>query len=331
VIVGCRTSASRKGVKPVVERYHHLLFYPMASEGMEESPNIIYTGAAPNQQVIPAVKWSYDRLKARRYFLAGSDEIGPHAVNAVAREYVAALGAEVVGEEYFPCGSTTVDSLVHAIKRAGPDVVISTVAGDANLAFYKRLAELGLGPKKIPVISFSISEDELRHIPANDAAGDYAAWNYFQSLDNEANREFVRKFRARWGADRPTSDGMAAAYNCVRLWAQAVEDATTDDVEAVIKAVRRLSMGAPEGIISIDSPTLHTWRPVYIGRIRGDGQFDVVWSSGKSVRPVPFPPTRSQSRWEELLDQLYQGWNGWANPGPAGPSAPTRSAARTAE
>ena len=314
-IFGCWTSASRKSVKPVVERHHHLLFYPMAYEGLEESPNIVYTGAAPNQQVIPAVKWSSDHIKARKYFLAGSDYVWPHAVNAIARDYLSSLGAEVVGEEYVLYGSTTVDGLVDAIKRAGPDVVISTVVGDTNLAFYRKLAEAGLGPQKVPVIAFSIAEDELRHLPVRDMVGDYAAWNYFQSVDNEANREFVRKFKARYGSDRVTSDTIAAAYNSVRLWAQAVAEAETDDIAAVLKAVRKQSMNAPEGVISIDATTQHTWRPVYIGRIRGDGQFDIVWTSEKAVRPIPFPTSRSRLSWEAYLDELYRSWDGWANPG----------------
>jgi urea transport system substrate-binding protein len=279
-IFGCWTSASRKGVKPVVERHHHLLFYPMAYEGLEESPNIVYTGAAPNQQVIPAIKWSYDHLRARKYFLVGSDYIWPHAVNAIAGDFIKALGAQVAGEEYVLYGSMDIDALVGAIERARPDVVISTVVGDTNVAFYRKLAEAGLGPREVPVISFSIAEEELRHLPARDMVGDYAAWNYFQSLDTEANREFVRAFKAKYGADRVTSDVMAAAYNSVWLWAQAVAEAETDEVAAVLKAVRRQSMSAPEGIISIDAATLHTWRPVYIGRIRGDGQFDIVWDSG---------------------------------------------------
>jgi urea transport system substrate-binding protein len=326
VIFGCWASASRKSVRPVVEQHHHLLFYPTAYEGLEESPNIVYTGAAPNQQVIPAIKWSYDHIKAHKYFLAGTDYVWSHVVHAIARDYLSALGAEVVGEEYVLFGSSEVDGLVDAIKRAKPDAVISTVAGDTNRAFYRKLAEAGLGPKEMPVIAFGIAEDELRHLPVRDMVGDYAAWNYFQSLDSEANREFVRKFKARYGGDRVTSDVIAAAYNSVRLWAQAVDEAEADDVAAVVKAVRRQSMSAPEGIISVDGPTLHTWRPVYIGRIRGDGQFDVVWSSETTVRPIPFPTSRPQSRWEAFLDELYRAWNGWANPGnAAGPQpAPAR-------
>ncbi len=147
-----------------------------------------------------------------------------------------------MGEEYVIYGSQAVDGLVGAIKRADPDVVISTVVGDANLAFYRKLAEAGLSPRDVPVISFSIAEDELRHLPVREMVGDYAAWDYFQSVDTEANREFVRKFKARYGGDRTTSDVIAAAYNSVRLWAQAVAEAETDEVAAVLQAVRRQSM-----------------------------------------------------------------------------------------
>jgi urea transport system substrate-binding protein len=315
VIFGCWASASRKSVKPVIEQHQHVLFYPMAYEGLEESPHIVYTGAAPNQQVIPAVTWCYDRLKARRYFLAGSDYVWAHCVNAIVKDYLKALGAEVVGEEYILFGRSEVDPVVAAIGRAKPDVVISTVAGDTNQAFYTKLAAAGLGPQQVPVIAFAIAEDELRKLPVRDMVGDYASWDYFQSLDSPENREFVWKFRDKYGAGRVTSDAIVAAYNSVKLWAQAVYDAETDQVAAVLKAVRRQSLDAPEGIISVDATTLHTWRPVYIGRIRGDGQFEVVWHSGKSVRPIPFPTSRPRASWEAFLDDLHRGWGGWANPG----------------
>jgi len=175
----------------------------------------------------------------------------------------------------------------------------------------------------VPVIAFSIAEDELRHLPVRDMVGDYAARNYFQSVDTEANREFVHKFKARYGSDRVTSDAIAAAYNSVWLWAQAVAEAETDDIAAVLKAVRKQSMNAPEGIVSVDASTQHTWRPVYIGRIRSDGQFDIVWNSEKAVRPVPFPTSRSRASWGALLDELNRSWDGgWANPGRASEAVP---------
>jgi urea transport system substrate-binding protein len=315
VIFGCWASASRKVVKPVVERFNHLLFYANAYEGLEQSPNIVYTGAAANQQVIPAVKWTYDHLKARRYFLAGSDYVWPHCVNAIVRDTLKALGAEVAGEEYLLFGSSDVDDVIIKIKQARPDVILSTVAGDTNLPFYQRLAASGLGPERVPVFAFGVAEDELRQFPVRDIAGDYAAWNYFQSIDRLENRTFVQKFKARYGSDRVVSDVIAAAYDSVWLWAQAVEEGQADDVATVRKYILHQSLNAPEGIVSVDSETRHLWRPVSIGRVRPDGQFEIVWTSAKSVRPIPYPSSRSRQEWDAFLDDLFRRWgNHWANP-----------------
>jgi urea transport system substrate-binding protein len=316
VIFGCWTSASRKSVKPVVEHTNHLLIYPMAYEGLEQSPNIIYTGAAPNQQVIPAVSWCYESLKARKFFLVGSDYVWPHCVNEIIKDQLKALGAKCVGESYILFGTADVGASVEAIKNANPDVIVSTVVGDSNEPFYQRLQSAGIPPKRIPVLSFSIAEDELRKLPLRTMIGDYAAWDYFQSIDRAENREFVRKFKAVYGQDRATSDVIEAAYCSVNLWAQAVVEAQSEQVAAVRKAIRRQSLNAPEGIISVDDDTQHTWRPVFVGQIRPDGQFDLVWSSEKPVRPIPYPNSRSHADWDAYLDSLYQAWGGWANPGP---------------
>jgi urea transport system substrate-binding protein len=315
VIFGCWTSASRKSVKPVVEERSHLLIYPMAYEGLEQSPNIIYTGAAPNQQVIPAMSWCFEVLKARKFFLVGSDYVWPHCVNEIAKDQIKALGAECVGESYILFGSSDVDPAVQAIKKASPDLIISTVVGDSNAPFFERLHAAGVLPERSPVLSLSIAEDELRKLPLATMVGDYAAWNYFQSINREENRDFVRRFQTRWGSDRVTSDVIVAAYNSVQLWAQAVNEAQTDEVGAVMIAIRRQSLNAPEGIVTVDDETHHTWRPVYVGQIRADGQFDLVWSSEKSVRPIPYPPSRSRSEWDLYLERLEQTWGGWANPG----------------
>jgi urea transport system substrate-binding protein len=312
VIFGCWTSASRKSVKPVVEEKSHLLIYPMAYEGLEQSPNIIYTGAAPNQQVIPAVSWCHEVRKARKFFLVGSDYVWPHCVNEIIKDQFKALGDECVGESYIEFGSSEVDAAVEAIKKAAPDVIMSTVVGDSNAPFYQRLQDAGITPDRTPVLSFSIAEDELRKLPVQAMVGDYAAWDYFQSLDNPENRSFVARFKARYGKDRTTSDVITAAYNSVRLWAKAVAEARSADVADVLRAIRRQSMNAPEGVISIDEATRHTWRPVYIGKIREDGQFDLVWSSEKAVRPIPFPVSRRRSEWEAFLSNLNRTWGGWA-------------------
>jgi urea transport system substrate-binding protein len=320
VIFGCWTSASRKSVKPVVEERSHLLIYPMAYEGLEQSPNIVYTGAAPNQQVIPAVSWCYETLKARKFFLVGSDYVWPHCVNEIIKDQLKALGAECAGESYVAFGSADVHDALEAIVKAKPDVIISTVVGDSNEHFYRSLKAAGVVPERTPVLSFSIAEDELRKLPLRDMVGDYAAWDYFQSIDRPENHEFVRRFKDLYGADRVTSDVIEAAYYSVRLWAQAVVEAESEDVADVLKAIRHQSLNAPEGIVSVDDETQHTWRPVYVGRIRADGQFDLVWSSEKPVRPIPYPPSRAHAEWEDFLNGLYRAWGGWANPGSRGSS-----------
>ena len=313
-IFGCWTSASRKKVMPVVERYNHLLIYPMAYEGLEESPNIIYTGAAPNQQVIPAVKWSYDTI-GKRIFLVGEDYVWPHSVNAIIKDELTALGAELMGEEYIFFGSSDVDRAVKKIVETQPDVILSAVVGDSNIAFYKALQEAGIKPEKIPVVSVSIGEDELRKLPAKEMAGNYCAWDYFQSIARPENQAFVKKFKARYGKDRVTADVIESAYVSVLLWAQAVQECGSADVHNIREAMRGQSLDAPEGVVSIDPETQHTWRSFFIGKIRADGQLDIVWTSQKPIRPVPYPISRSKTEWDSFLTGLYTQWgNKWANP-----------------
>jgi urea transport system substrate-binding protein len=315
VIFGCMASSSRKTVKPIVEEYHHLLFYPNAYEGLEESPNIVYTGSAPNQHIIPVVNWTYERLKARKYFLAGSDHIWSQGVNAIVKDCLTSLGAEVVGEEYLLLESSNVDPLITTIKKAKPDVILSTVTGDTNAAFYPKLAAAGLGPERLPVVAFGVGEVDLLKFPVRDMVGDFASWNYFQSVDRPENREFVRKYKVRYGDGAVVSDAIDMAYNSVKLWAQAVEEGQTDDVTTVRGLITRQSLNAAEGIISVDPDTRHTWRPVFIGRIGRDGQFEIVWRSDKPVRPVPYPGSRTREEWQAFLDALYRRWdNNWANP-----------------
>lgn len=314
-VFGCWTSASRKSVKPVFEKYDHLLIYPMAYEGLEQSPNIIYVGAAPNQQIIPAIKWAFDHL-GKRFFLVGSDYVWPHCVNEIAKDQIKALGGEVVGEAYLLLDSSEVGGLIEQIKAAKPNVIFSSVVGESNVAFYRGLVNAGIKPGEMPVFSVSIAEDELRRLPIKDMVGNYCAWNYFQSLDRPENKAFVERFQAKYGRDRVTSDVIEAAYISVLLWAQGVQTADSDDVQAIRHAILGHDLNAPEGLVSVDRETQHTWRPVNIGKIRPDGQFEIIWSSHKSIRPQPFPLSRSRSDWEAYLKSLYEGWGGaWSNPG----------------
>ena len=312
-VIGCWTSACRKTVKPIIERHGNLLIYPMAYEGLEKSPNIIYTGAAPNQQVLPAVNWSYVNL-GKRFFLIGSDYIWPHTVNAIVADQLMALGGEVVGETYLPFGSTDPSAAIAKIREAKPDVILSTIVGDSNAPFYRALKTAGLTPQQSPVVSFAISETEVEQIPNTDISGHYSAWNYFQSIDRPENTEFVQAFRKRYGANRVLSDVMETAYLSAKLWARAAERANSVAAEDVNQSLMGLSYDAPEGIVTIDPATRHTWRSFHVGKISEDGRITSVWSAGYPIRPIPYPRSRSVSDWDRLVQDLYVSWNhNWVN------------------
>ena len=320
-IFGCWTSACRKAVKAVVERENHLLIYPVAYEGLEQSPNIIYVGAAPNQQVVPTVRWAFDVLKARSIYLIGVDSVGSRCVNAIIKDQLNALGASLAGEAYLAADAPDVDAAVKALIDAKPDAVLSTIEGELNVPFYTRLrGGPGRPGSKIPVVSYSVAEDELRKLPAKEMTADYAVCNYFQSIDRPENHEFVRRFRARFGADRVTSDAIASAYSSVVLWGEGAREAEADGASAVREAMLSQSLNAPEGIISIDRDTQHTWRPFFVGRIKADGQVEILTKFAKPIRPVPFPFSRTRREWESFLDALQAGWNGqWTPPAGRGP------------
>lgn len=312
-IFGCWTSASRKTVRPVVEWFDNLLVYPVQYEGLEQSSHILYMGAAPNQQIIPAVRWAMARLGARRFFLVGSDYVFPHTANAIIRDHVGQLKGEVVGEAYLPVAGGDAGPIVEAIAAAAPDVILNTINGDGNAAFFAALRARGIHPAQTPTLSFSIGEAELAEWKGAAMAGDFAAWNYFQSLDSPANVRFAKAFAARYGAGRPITDPMEAAYVGVHLWAQAVAEAGTDDPRAIRSRIGRQSYPAPEGLVYVDAATRHAWKTVRIGRIRDNGQFEVVWDSGTPVQPQPYPRSRSREEWDTFLAKLQMRWGGWAN------------------
>ena len=254
------------------------------------------------------MNWCFETLNARKFFLAGSQDIQSYSSNAVIKDQLKALGAQPVGEKYVALDGTGMPDMITAIKAAAPDIVLSTVVGDGNKPFYQQLAQNGLLPARMPVLAFTIGEDELRELPVKEMVGDYAAWSYFQSIDSPVNRAFVQRFKDRYGSERTTSDSIVAAYNSVKLWAQAVDESGTESTADVRRAIRKQSLDAPEGVVSIDAETLHTWRPFYLGKIRGDGQFELVWSLEKPVRPVPYPVLRSRADWNAFVERLYMTW-----------------------
>lgn len=324
-IFGCWTSACRKTVKPVFEKFNSVLFYPVQYEGLEDSPNIVYTGAAPNQQIIPAIKWSLDNL-GRRFFLVGSDYVFPRTANHLIKAQLTALRGDVVGEEYAPLGSQDFSAIAAHILAARPDVVLNTINGDSNLGFYKAIREAGIRSEQIPVMSFSIAEGEIRAIGPAVAAGDYAVRNYFQTVDSPENQAFLKRFRATHVPGYAFTAPMEAAYFGVMMWAKAVAEAHSTDYRDFRSTLKGQSMTAPGGIVSIDPSTQHVWRTVRIGQIQPDGNIRIRWDSQRPVRPVPYPSIQSKTEWQEFLDSLYAGWGGsWSAPSPVAGTAPTRN------
>ena len=308
-LFGCWTSACRKAVKPVVEKHQHLLFYSVQYEGMEQSPNIIYTGAAPNQQVAPVVHWALETLdkrakRTKRVYLAGSDYIFPRIAHILIKDLLAAQGATVVGERYLPLGSAAVDELVADIVKQRPDMVLNTIEGDSIIAFFRELDKAGITPDKMPVLSFSIAEVDLAAKDAPPMAGHYAAWNYFQSIQSPQNQAFLQRFHNRYGQQTVVDDPMEASYISLQLWVQAAHEAGSAEPVQVQRTILRQSLLAPEGVVSLDPATRHLWRVARIGKARDDGQFDIVWDSGRPLEPAPFPAYRTREEWSQLLQTV---------------------------
>ncbi len=286
-VFGCWTSASRKAVKPVFESLNGLLWYPVQFEGNECSRNIFYTGATPNQQIIPSVQWLM-KNRGKKMFLLGSDYVFPRTANRIIKTQLEAEGGTVVAEEYTPLGHVDYSTVISKIKAARPDAILSTINGDSNVAFYKQLRDAGLTAKDVVVMAYSVAEDELRGIGGAVAEGHMAAWNYFMTTKTPSNPKFIESFRKRYGANRVTSDPIEAAYFQVHLWARAVAKAQSTDVDKIRAAALGLEFDAPGGKVKIDEKNQHTWKTVRLGVIRKDGQFDEVWNSGGPVRPDPY-------------------------------------------
>ena len=304
-LFGCWTSNCRKAVKTVVEKHHHLLFYPLQYEGLEESADIVYTGAVPNQQIVPAVMWALQNHR-KRFYLIGSDYVYPHTANFIARDILRLNGGRVLAERYLPLGGKDVAAVVGEIARLKPDVILNTINGDSNNHFFNALRKAGITAENSPVISTSIAEVELAAMGASLMAGNYAAWSYFQSIDSEENRAFVAQFKKRFGRDRVLDDPMEATYIGVRMWINAVREARSTDLLKVKTLLSQQTMVAPEGIVSIDFTNNHLWKTVRIGKARADGQFDVVWQFGQPMRPAPFPFYRPRLEWAAIQKAGFQ-------------------------
>jgi urea transport system substrate-binding protein len=289
VVFGCWTSASRKAVLPVFEKLNGLLFYPVQYEGLEQSPNIFYTGAEPTQQIVPAVDYLLEQGKKKIYLL-GSDYVFPRTANKIIKAQLAAKGGELSGEEYVQLGGTEFSTIISKIQAAQPDAIFNTLNGDSNVAFFKQFKDAGFTADKLPVLSVSVAEEEVRGIGAPYLAGHLVSWNYYQTTKTPENDKFVAAYKAKYGADRVTDDPIEAGYFGVYLWKALVEKAGATDIDKVKAAAKSntIEFAAPEGMVKVDGETQHTWKTVRIGKIRDDGLIDEVWSTGKPIKPDPF-------------------------------------------
>lgn len=319
VVFGCWTSVSRKAVLPVFEELNSLLFYPVQYEGEESSYNVFYTGAAPNQQAIPALEYLMSEAGggAQRFVLLGTDYVYPRTTNKILRYFLKGKGIAEndIMEEYTPFGHSDYQTIVAKIKTFGAGkrtAVISTINGDSNVPLYKELGNQGLKAEDIPVVAFSVGEEELRGIDTAPLVGHLAAWNYFMSLDNERNSAFISKWK-KYVADnqladaekRVTNDPMEATYIGMHMWAQAVRQAGTIDVDAVRQAVAGQTFQAPSGFeVKMDEKNHHLHKPVIIGEIRADGQFEVVWQTEGPIRAAPWSPFVPESA-TKVADWTY--------------------------
>jgi urea transport system substrate-binding protein len=305
VVFGCWTSVSRKSVLPVFEELNGLLFYPVQYEGEELSKNVFYTGAAPNQQAIPAVEYlmSADGGGAKRWVLLGTDYVYPRTTNKILRAFLKAKGVDEkdIDEKYTPFGHADYQTIVADIKKfsaGGKTAVVSTINGDSNVPFYKELGNQGLKATDVPVVAFSVGEEELRGVDTKPLVGHLAAWNYFMSQKNPVNDAWKKEWAAYAkkkklpNADKPlTNDPMEAAWIGIHMWKQAVEKAKTTDVDTVISAMAGQKFTAPSGITStMDLKNHHLHKAVFIGEVKADGQFNVVWKTPGPVKAQPWSP-----------------------------------------
>ena len=285
-IFGCYTSASRKAVLPVMERYKGLLYYPTYYEGLEMSPNIMYTAQEGTQSAIASLDWLY-KNKGKSFYLIGSDYIWPRTMNKLANLHLKKIGAKVVGESYYPLGSIEFASEINKIKAAKPDVIWSTVVGGSNVSFYKQLNAAGITGKNQALCAMAVSEEEASGIGAENLEGFMSCMGYFQSVKNPANEKFVKAFKAKYGANRVVGDTMECGYISVYLWKLAVEKAGSIDVPKVVAASSELPLDAPEGKIKFHKSNHHLWKHARIGTFRKDGQIDMIYES-PLIEPNPF-------------------------------------------
>ncbi|WP_046785684.1 urea ABC transporter substrate-binding protein [Pseudomonas putida] len=285
-VFGCYTSASRKAVLPIFEQLKGLLYYPTFYEGLEQSPNIFYTGPVASQQSIAACTWLMEN-KGKTVYMVGSDYVWPRVTNKISRGTIEKNGGRVLGEDYLPLGATSFTSIINKIKLHKPDIILSTVVGGSNVAFFKQLLSAGVDKSKTTVLTLNMTEEEVSGVGAENAKGVLTCMSYFQSLNNPANAKFVAAFKKKYGENRVVGDVMECGYNSVYLWKSGVEKANSFDIAKVLASTSNLELDAPEGQIKMHATNHHMWKRARIGEFGADGQVKIIYET-PLIEPAPY-------------------------------------------
>jgi urea transport system substrate-binding protein len=313
-VLGCYTSASRQSVLPVFEEYNGVLLYPTLYEAQECSKNCFYTGAVPNQQLDDFEPWIVENLKRKKCYMIGSNYIYPKETNREWKALLEKSGAENVGEEYAPLGHTEFSTVINNIANSGADYVFSTLVGDSIVAFYKQFRQFGFTPEDMPICTPITTEQETAAMGAENAAGHYTSFNYFQTVDSPENKSFVERYKAKYGDKEVTNAVMEAAYFQTYLLAQAIEKSGTEADALIFEGLPGQEFNAPQGPVKIDEKNHHTHLWARIGKARDDGQFDIVWTSKERIRPDPwvdylYPNKDCDFTNQSVRDRLKKPWS----------------------
>ena len=297
-LFGCWTSICREAVKPVVETHRHLLFYPMAYEGMEQSAHIVYTGATPNQQVLPATDWAMHGF-GRRVYLVGTDGLYPRRVHTMLRDFIQLGGGRVLGERYIPLGGHDLGAVLADLQRLQPDLVVSTIGGDSNRDFFDALVAAGL--TDLPLLSFNAAEPEMKAFDGGRLDRHFTAWSYLQSEPGPVNEAFLARLRRSQGEAVQASDPAVSAYVAVQLWAAAVREVGSPQTDVVNANVLQQAVAAPHGFAAVDSRSRHLWRQLRIAQVKPGGELSEVYAISRYIRPQPWPAFRSIEHWMAVM------------------------------
>lgn len=313
MIVGCWLSAARKRVKDVVEKYNNLLLYPVNYEGLEESRNIIYSGATPNQSIIPGVTWCFNNV-GKRFFLIGISSLASRSMHKIIELHVEALGGEIVGKEYMTVRDTVTKEDIQKIVESKPDIIINTLSGALNISFFKELLEAGISSEQIPTMSVRMSQADFDKFELKSIIGAYVLFNYAAESQYPFNIRFIENYKKKYGKESRIGEAGQSAYSIVHMWAQAYQQVGSSKPEDIIPVMKRLTYQSPSGIIYL-AENQNCWQDTIISKLAYNGELMPIWKSARSIHPEIYPPYLTKNEWNDFLTSLYESWGKrWSAP-----------------